>query len=318
MRFVGTIAAWTATLFFTFPAFGWNATGHRIVAAIAYDRLTPQVRARVDDLLRKHPDYSRFAQNAPEDPAQRPRAVFIAAAVWPDNIKGDPRFWDDTHADAKPTDPLPGFPDMKRHTNWHYFDTPYAPDGAHTEKQHRPNALTELPRLLKELPKESDAAAAYDIPWIEHIAGDVHQPLHCVSRFLKSAKQGDAGGNLVFISPRGNLHGLWDGAAGTDASDAYVTKYAAEAVMEYPAPASIEKNSKQWVAEGAALARTSVYTFGLENGTREHPLHLPESYVENARRVARVQVAVAGYRLAAVLNDRLRAKTREPEASTKN
>ena len=55
-----------------------------------------------------------------------------AAAVWPDNIKGDPRFWDDTHADASPTQLLPGFPDMKRHTNWHYFDMPYAPDGAHT------------------------------------------------------------------------------------------------------------------------------------------------------------------------------------------
>jgi hypothetical protein len=308
MRFLGTIAAWTATLLFTFPAFGWNATGHRIVAAIAYDRLTPQVRARVDDLLRQHPDYSRFAQNAPEDPAQRGRAVFIAAAVWPDNIKGDPRFWDDTHADARPTPPLPGFPDMKRHTNWHYFDTPYAPDGAHTEKQHKPNALTELPRLLNELPKESDAAAAYDLPWIEHITGDVHQPLHCISRFLKSAKGGDAGGNLVFIAPRGNLHSLWDGAAGFDTSDAYVAKYAAEAVAEDPAPAAIEKSPKKWVAEGAALARTSVYTFGLENGTAQHPVHLPDSYIENARRIARVQVAVAGYRLAAVLNDRLKTK----------
>jgi hypothetical protein len=309
MRFIGTIAAWTATLFLTSPAFAWDATGHRSIAAIAYDRLTPQVRARVDELLRQHPDYARLAQNASEDPAQRARAVFIAAAVWPDNIKGDPRFWDDTRADAKPTDPLPGFPDMKRHTNWHYYDTPYAPDGAHTTKQPPPSALTELPRLLKELGKESDAAAAYDIPWIEHITGDVHQPLHCVGRFLKSAPRSDQGGNLVFIAPRGTLHGLWDGAEGRDTSDAYVNKYAVEAAAEHPAPSIIEKNPKKWIAEGAELARTSVYTFGLENGTREQPIHLPDSYIENARRVARVQIAVAGYRLAAVLNDRLRSKT---------
>ncbi len=310
MRFFGTIAAWTATLFFTSPAFAWNATGHRIIAAIAYDRLTPQVRARVDDLLRKHPDYSRFEQNTSEDPAQRARAVFLAASVWPDNIKGDPRFWDDTRTDAKPTELLPGFPDMKRHTNWHYYDTPYAPDGAHTQKQPPPSALTELPRLIKELGKESDAAAAYDLPWIEHIVGDVHQPLHCIGRFLKSAPHSDQGGNLVFIAPRGNLHGLWDGAAGIDSSDAYVNKYAVEAVAEHPTPASIEKNPKKWIAEGAELARTSVYTFGLENGTRERPIHLPDSYLENARRIARIQVAVAGYRLAAVLNEQLRSKTR--------
>ena len=159
MRFLGTIAAWTATLFLTSPAFAWNATGHRIIAAIAYDRLTPEVRARVDQLLRKHPDYSHLARNASEDPAKRARAVFVAAAVWPDDIKGDPRFWDDTYADAQPTQLLPGFPDMKRHTNWHYYDTPYAPDGAHTTRQPPPSALTELPRLLKELGQESDAAA---------------------------------------------------------------------------------------------------------------------------------------------------------------
>lgn len=306
MRFFGTIAAWTATLFLVTPAFGWNATGHRIIAAIAYDRLTPPVRTRVDELLRKHPDYARLAENAPADPAQRARAVFLAAAVWPDTIKGDARFWDDSHADAKPTPLLPGFPDMKRHTHWHYYDTPYAPDGARAENQPPASALTELPRLIKEIAHEDDAAAAYDLPWIEHLVGDVHQPLHCIGRTLLSSGRSDAGGNGVFIAPRGNLHGLWDDAAGNNTSDAYVTSYAAEAVAATPAPSSIEKNPKKWIAQGAKLARTSVYTFGLENGTREHPIHLPDSYLENARRVARVQVAVAGYRLAAVLNDRLK------------
>lgn len=298
-----------AALLLSTPSFAWDATGHRIIAAIAYAQLTPQARAVVDELLRRHPDYALLSRNAPEDPAARARAVFLAAAVWPDTIKGDPRFWDDTRTDSHPTPPIPGFPDTERHTNWHYYDTPFSPDHAHTEKAPKPSALTELPRLIKEISKEPDAAAAYDLPWIEHIVGDLHQPLHCVSRFVKSAGKGDAGGNLVFIAPRGNLHGFWDGAAGIDTSDAYVTRYAADAVAQHPAPAHVDQNPKHWIKQGVELAKTQVYTFGPDNGTRDHPIRLADSYRDEARRVAQAQIALAGYRLAAVLNDRLKSRT---------
>jgi hypothetical protein len=309
MRALGLLAAWTATLYLATPALAWNATGHYIIAAIAYDRLTPKTRARVDELIKRHPDYATIlTRNAPADPAARARAAFILASVWPDTIKGDNRFYDDTRADAKPTPSVAGFPDMAKHTNWHYYDIEYAPDGAHAEKQKPPNALTELKRLIKELgdPHQDPARLAYDLPWFEHIAGDVGQPLHCVSRYLKSQPEGDAGGNRVFVAPRGNLHSLWDGAAGNDTSDAYVTRYAAEVTAEYRAPAHIEKNPKKWIEEGFKVDKTDVYTFGLETGTREHPIPLPDGYVENSRRIARARVAIAGYRLAAILNDKLK------------
>jgi hypothetical protein len=304
MRFVGFFAASMALL----PsAFGWNATGHRIIAAIAYDRLTPKARARVDELLQKHPDYETILlKNAPVDPAGRARAAFIAAAVWPDTIKGDARFWDDTRADAHPTELLAGFPDMKRHTNWHYYDTPYTPDDAKPGHQDPPSALSELPRLIRELNKVAQPLGSYDLPWIEHVEGDLHQPLHCVSRFLLAQPKGDAGGNLVILGEPRNLHSLWDNAAGSDASDAYVTKYAAEAVEAHPASKRQEKNPKKWIDEGFAVAKTEVYTFGLETGSREHPVQLPAGYAENAKRVAQARIALAGYRLAAVLNDKLK------------
>src|SRR6266849_5514340 len=106
----------------------------------------------------------------------RARAAFIRAAEWPDTIKGDNRFYDNVRQDAKPTPVLPGFPDMARHTNWHYYDVAYTPDGAHAEKQAPPNALTELRRIIKEIGKrgESTTELAYDLPWLEHIEGDVH------------------------------------------------------------------------------------------------------------------------------------------------
>src|SRR5579862_149228 len=280
MRRPAFLAAWLAIL----PsAFGWNATGHRIIAAIAYDRLTPKARARVDELLRQHPDYvTILARNAPADPDARAREAFLAAAVWPDTIKGDRRFWDDTRRDSRATDLIPGFPDMKRHTNWHYYDTPYAPDGSKPRRQDPPHALSELPRLIREIGKTPQPLGSYDLPWLEHITGDVHQPLHCVSRFLQSQPKGDAGGNNVFISQRRNLHALWDEAAGNDAGDAYVTKYAAEAASAHPSGGRVEKNPRKWIQEGFALAKSDVYTFGLETGSREHPLELPAGYAENA------------------------------------
>ncbi len=314
MRHLGLLAASVSILFsLAPPAEAWNATGHRLIAAIAYDRLNPKTRARVDALVRQHPDYEKlFLQGvASTDPAVRARAAFISAAVWPDQIKGDPRFYDETRSNASPTQLLPGFPDMARHTVWHYYDTPYAPDGAEPEHQKPPHALSELNRIIpiignkSDVPPTSASNPAYLLPWLEHIEGDVHQPLHCVSRFLKSQPKGDAGGNFVYIGTR-NLHSLWDGAAGQDISDAYISQYIADAVAAHPPQHHQEKKPEKWIAEGFRISVSDVYTFGLETGSRDHPLPVPPGYEANAAEVAQQRIAIAGYRLAAVLNDKLK------------
>jgi S1/P1 Nuclease len=296
------------------PAHAWNGTGHRVCAAITYDHLTPKARARVDELLRHHPDYETLlTRDSPPDPEARARAAFLAAASWPDTIRGDKRFYDDTKADAQPTPPLPGFPDMKRHTNWHYINLPYSPEGVPAHVEPPPTALSEIERILG---KEIEP---YDLPWMLHMEEDVHQPLHTVSRFLKSQPMGDQGGNVVYIAPEGvpsggrlyrTLHAMWDDLAGSDQSDAYVTRTAAEISAEYvaafgPHPKTT-KDPKKWVEEGLKLAKSAVYTFGPETGTKEMPLKLPGKYEENARRVARRQIAEAGFRMAAVLNEKFR------------
>jgi len=306
MRYFGVLAAWTATLLVAFPASAWNFAGHRIVAAIAYQNLTPQARARVDDLIRRHPDYTTIlTKDAPTDPAARARAAFLTASTWPDIIRGDPRLYDDTQNDAVPTPLLPGFPDMKKHTNWHYIDLPYSVDGTPGEKPKAPNALTELQRLLRTSPM-----TPYNLIWIEHLTGDLHQPLHCTSEFMRSLPKGDAGGNFIFVQPGPGqpgvtLHLYWDALAGTDESDSYVTAYAASVTAEHPAPKRFSKNVDVWVHEGYELAKSHVYKFGPETGSREHPLMLPSGYEEKAKIVARQQIATAGYRLAAVLNEAL-------------
>jgi hypothetical protein len=276
------------------PVEAWNATGHRIVAAIAYDHLSPQAKARVDELLKQHPDFGNLA----------PRDAFLAASVWPDTIKGDSRFFDDTLPNPKPTPLLPGFPSMARHTDWHYIDLPFSMDGTRLEQAKKPNALVELRRILRE-----PSLAVYDLPWLVHLTGDVHQPLHCASRFTKSLPHGDQGGNLVFVTPGRNLHSLWDGLAGYDTGNAYIDRFADAVSAEFTALDGahpiVSKDPKVWIAEGLALAQREVYTFGTGTGDRDHPIALPESYEYKARQVSRIQLAKAGFRLAAVLNAKL-------------
>jgi hypothetical protein len=98
-------AALFAILLFVLPGQAWNATGHKAIALIAYSRLTPKVRATVDQLLSRHPDYrSWVAAVAPQD---RGRVAFLEASIWPDTIKSDGRFHNDN---ARPTPNIPGLP----------------------------------------------------------------------------------------------------------------------------------------------------------------------------------------------------------------
>jgi len=302
------LTAVLAALLLGLPASAWNYSGHQIIAEIAYERLTPQARARVDQMIRSHPDYNRmFTPGATDviknDPAALARYAFVHAAPWPDLIiYNDNRFYDELVSNPQPTPLLPGFPDMMRHRAWHYFNMGISGDGTPIVEQKPPHLMTELPRLLAEIGTADPQQAAYDLPWLEHLAGDVHQPLHLTSRFVKSQPTGDAGGNFVFIEPNRNLHSVWDDAAAPrDLSYDDILRYASEIAAENPAGSSLSLDPLEWAAESFELDKSAVYTFGLETGSKEHPLILPAEYEEKANSIARQRVALAGYRLAQVL-----------------
>ena len=290
------------------PAWAWNFPAHWVAAAIAYQRLTPAVRSKVDDFLRHHPDYEKmnFA-DAPADPESRARAAFIHAGSWPDEIRDDPRFYDDTHADAEPTPVLPGFPGMQRHTNWHYINTPFSTDDTRLTPTPAPNVGTEIRRLLSEISPSADAATvAYDLPWLIHLIPDSHNPLHAASRVEKDLPTGDANGALVFVLGK-TLHGYWDDAAVANASSyAAILRYAKDFMARQPPPVSSSLNPKTWLDESFKLAKSGVYTFGPDNGTKEKPIKLPPGYAENAQKVARQRLIQSGYLLGSALNARLR------------
>src|SRR5437867_3185221 len=74
------------------------------------------------------------------------------------------------------------------------------------------------------------ALKAYDLAWMLHLVGDVHQPLHMAnqygSMFQSPAQGNDAGGNGIPVQYAGyhELHGFWDGAPGDSKNLAKVLK----------------------------------------------------------------------------------------------
>ena len=79
-------------------ALAWNALGHRVVAEIAWQQLSPERRQEIVDTLKHHP---RFAEDfiakmprdvAAGDEAKQDRWIFWQAAVWPDIARNLNRF----------------------------------------------------------------------------------------------------------------------------------------------------------------------------------------------------------------------------------
>lgn len=291
----------------------WNAAGHRTIAYIAYRNLKDGPRARIDLLLQSHPDYARWVEGVPA--GLRPLEAFLHASVWADEIKGDPRYKNQPR-DAAPEE-RPSYPDMLRHQNWHYIDEPIGgdfaaakiDDGLNPDWRRPPTVLSQIGAMKSILADKqaTDAAKAWALAWLIHLVGDVHQPLHCVSRYGVDPSTGkladDAGGNRVrlFGNAAHNLHAFWDGLMDEDASDAAV-KELGDGLMATNGPGKGTTNEKEWQAEGARLAVEFVYP-GLAGAKMESgALAVPRQYRVVATAVAGRRVAAAGYRLAQTLN----------------
>ena len=316
------------------PSTAWSTPGHMEVAALAWDRMSPAARSHAWALLQTHPDFSTWTRllgpyaAAPE----KSRYYFLIAATWPDHIRDDPRFAKDT--EPQPDGPAwPGFPDMWKHLDWHFTDTPYVlyPKTAPPKPQAAPpgNARDEIPVLDRMLQDgAAPAQQTFALPWLEHLVGDIHQPLHCISRFtqydLNAQGQAvsDRGGNAVQVSHDGhtvNLHSLWDqlpGAPALISRDPYVEDYVqdiAVAESHLPQARSALKDPQvvawardagvgHWCAESAHYAVAHIYgVVGYDLPGRPVPVIAPTVYAHWAD-FAFQRVAAAGLRLAHLLN----------------
>ncbi|HSF69632.1 MAG TPA: S1/P1 nuclease [Nitrospira sp.] len=294
-------------------AAAWGDLGHMMAAAIAYERLTPEVRQNVTALLKLNPRYAAWVADVPED--EKPRVAFLRAARWADDIKADPAY----QADGMQNGNRPsgrkaarnvGYADKLMHKYWHFVDLPFSPDHTALAAPETPNARTQIALFRSTLKSanSSNALKSYDLVWLIHLVADVHQPLHAISRFDAAHPDGDAGGNGVLVcrppcQTQERLHAFWDHILGVNTDHVTAIDNANQLSPADPELASIA-DEDVWIRESFEAAQTHVYVSPIEVG--DGPYEVTDSYVSAARELAGQRIALAGARLANLLNDALR------------
>jgi len=135
------------------------------------------------------------------------------------------------------------------------------------------------------------------------LVGDVHQPLHCTARVGATQLEGDDGGNGVELDPGDNLHSFWDGVLGKGPVSTALN--AASNLADPPANASDDLNVDHWIDESFNAAKQTAYK-SPPIGAGAGPFTLTQGYKDDAKALAKERVALAGARLAKILNAELK------------
>jgi hypothetical protein len=313
-----TLACVLAT---TSPLFGWGNEGHMMVAYTAYQKLAPAAKKRVGVLLKLNPDYKngKWTKMIPTGTAAkyRPMMIFMIAATWPDQIKSEAGYSEDgpdphgNRPDGASSSQNTGYTDHLRHRYWHFLDKPFTQDGTSLAafSVPTPNAETQIAAFRAVLASsDPDALKSYDLVWLLHLIGDIHQPLHASTRVTAAEHDGDNGGNNVKLcgSPcksKTALHGFWDDLPGTNKNPSV----AVTAGKKLPKPDSTladDTDTSDWIKESFEAAQNSVYVSPIE--ADDGPFTLTAAYKASARKLASERVALAGARLANMINNELK------------
>lgn len=283
--------AFTFLALFSLNTYSWWSLGHKVVAHIAYQNLNVKAKNKVDALIIQfnsvHPEIDSLEQ----------------MAIWPDELHGKQNIF--------------------LYFHWHYITRPIYDINPPNNAQSRPRdkrvrnkttidtdnsvwALHQIINILQKNQAESLYEQARLFAFLIHITGDMHQPLHNATHISSLHPEGDRGGNEYFITYNGksvNLHQVWDSGFGlftgseslhhVDELSRYITtKYP----LSYFEAATIQNLSPaSWSDEGVNHAIEYVYVTP-ENETTNR------IYINNGKKLSEKEVALAGYRLAALLN----------------
>lgn len=236
-----------------------------LVGQIAWERSTPQVREKVEALVRTLE--ATYNESRPYN--------FVTAGCWMDDMRSKKGYaW----------------------SKWHYVNIPWSVDGsafAIPEPPHVVSALEDSLRTLRNA-ATSPEKKAEALGMLIHFVGDIHQPMHATDR-------GDRGGNGVLIASVPftdlwpgtvpNLHAFWDKAfrfAGNGEKiielwqapaiadrpaperDGVVKDQAAKIMQEFPEsslPPGKDFSAADWARESHLLGCKSGYPAGAEAST---------------------------------------------------
>ena len=286
------------------PAYGWHDKGHKVVALIAFRQLKPATRDAVVAALKQHVAFTQgdwpTRLEAGDD---ADASLFTLAAVFPDDVRPlDAQFHDLSDPDA------------------HFIDLPFIPV---RDDRNDPTIRVTDPTTVQNLPKAFRAHShdiksvsvskedqATSLSWIFHLVGDIHQPLHSATLYTKVFKRGDRGGNSIKFgsdladkTKQKDLHAYWDGLPGEKHAFADVDAKAKSLMTAFPKATfdHLEATIDECATESFALARKFAYNGLVDTG--KVLSDFPVGYEADAQKTADRQVALAGYRLAEVLED---------------
>jgi hypothetical protein len=298
-------------------AFGWGCEGHQIVALIARAHLTPAAAAAVDQLLKQSPidpAVNRFCKDRPPD-------SMADSSTWADDTKNAEKtgIW---HYIDIPLTVAPSTADGRTSL------APWCPPiGQSVGGKDRAGCVTNAIEyewgILRDATRPA-AERATALRYVIHFVGDIHQPLH-------DSDTDDHGGNCTAIQfyaedRPANLHAIWDYKLiqhELNNKKISLTDLATELDLQYAdngkAWAEQKPDPVEWAWEGFALAKSVTYgdlkpSIPLEkpdpradcNTERDKvaALHISisDDYFKQTIPVVNQQLAKAGYRLAALLN----------------
>lgn len=344
-------------------AVAWNEYGHTLVAKVAYDQLVHNgdkaVRDRLDDILQKHPHRAHVLDAKRPTGADAPSEAewrFLRAATWPDWVRP---------AERQPDpDPVHAAAVRYHRPDDHFTNTPVFRPGADAAFVERVKGLPDRydvvcalkgreSELTSRFAEDDDKAVA--LCWLVHLAGDIHQPLHCATLFSDGENEfprGDLGGNSlgVRIGGRGwKLHAYWDDVLGPEAAGGALVppdklyaqvRTAAPVLQRTPFDRAglpeLDRNRSfaSWAAESHQAAVETAYRKGELKGTALHGDKVQqqkqlqaapkveeqfETYAADARATANRRAALAGHRLADLLRSIIQeeARAKQPKEPKK-
>lgn len=276
------------------PAAAWNAAGHRIGAALAWQEMTPPVRQQVAGLLAQHPAHARWidalkrgAGGTVPDPA----AIFAEASTWPDELRREGE-----------RDPA------VTHRDWHYVNWPA--NGPASPDASRGGRLDqEIGRQAVLLGQDQLAPAkrAEALAWLLHLVGDAHQPLHVVSWPLPDGDFDDGGLAFLVHDPQRrrvallSLHAWWDDLPGPPWLRGERLRQRVQELRDaYPAAPIVQGGPADWLAESFTFACQSA-----RPAADRAIWQVTDRYRALATDFGQRQLFASGVRLGRLLNDLL-------------
>jgi hypothetical protein len=241
----------------------WGASGHRIVALIANNHLTPQARQAISGLLN-------------ED------ETLDSVATFADQIRN-----------SRPDTRQFHFVDIPKNAN------DYDPNRDCVPSEKGDCIIAAIDRFKAELadPNETRGRRRFALKFLVHLIGDMHQPLHCAD----NEDRGGNDIKVTWFGRTGkgiNLHSVWDSLIIEEAGleDAEF----AEALEEDITPQKIQSMQSgtviEWALQSHKAARDHAYRIPRNR-------KLGQVYYNNNFRVVDEQLLRGGLRLARVLNE---------------